>query len=123
LDYLKFQIALSSQTVGKNYTLALKEISACYSNITVGFVSPKMTQQIKVYPNPTKGNDVTLVLDKPQAVAFDVINLNGQIIKTIDMGIQKQTEVILPLQGLSQGTYFIKIRQENQSDIVKIIIN
>ena len=31
-------------------------------------------------------------------------------------------EVTLPLQGLSQGTYFVRLHQEDKTDLVKIMI-
>ncbi|HPD27631.1 MAG TPA: phosphodiester glycosidase family protein [Paludibacteraceae bacterium] len=123
LDYLRFQIAASSQQTGVQYALALKDFLTFYPKVTVGFPSITTAQRLKIYPNPTKDGNVILVLDKPQNIAFEVITINGQIIKAMDLGMQSGKNITLPLQGLSKGTYFIKIRQNEHSDIVKIIIN
>jgi len=120
---LRFQIAASSQQTGVQYALALKDFLTFYPKVTVGFPSITTAQRLKIYPNPTKNGNVILVLDKPQNIAFEVITINGQIIKAMDLGMQSGKNITLPLQGLSKGTYFIKIRQNEHSDIVKIIIN
>jgi len=63
-------------------------------------------RNLQVFPNPT--NDILNVqLRDMDAVTLSVINLNGQILKTID--VSKQNNVQISLAGYPSSTYFIMV--------------
>jgi len=122
-DYMTFYIKAASQTVNTNYTLAIKEISLCYAGLTVSSCTPAVLSTLKVYPNPVVGNEIRISLKNtaPQVIRIQIYNVSGQLVRTVNLGIQQAGDVNLPMHGLTAGTYFLKIYQGEKLDTVKII--
>lgn len=76
-----------------------------------------------VYPNPVNNGEahVVLSLDKSVNVRMEIINIEGKTIENKNLG-EHSSKVTLPLQELAKGTYFIKLHQNDQIDLIKIII-
>ena len=122
-NYMSFYLTPSTQTAGKKYSLAIKELQLCYNRITVGFPNSTLANRLIVYPNPVKNGEayVILKLEESTNIRMEIVNLEGNIIRNQNLGIHSK-EVTLPLHGLPTGTYFVKLYQNNKNDLVKIII-
>jgi len=123
-DYMTFYIKAASQIVNTNYTLAIKEISLCYAGLTVSSYTPAVLSTLKVYPNPVVGNEMRISLKNaaPQLIRLQIYNVSGQLVRTENLGIQQAGDVILPMHGLTTGTYFLKIYQNDKIETVKIVV-
>lgn len=123
VHYISFYITPSTQTSGKSYSLAIKELQLCYDRLVVGLTNLSLADRLLVYPNPVTDGvaHVALALDKPTDIRMEVVNLEGRVLMNKSLGVQFG-EVTLPLQGLSQGTYFVRLHQEDKTDLVKIMI-
>jgi Secretion system C-terminal sorting domain len=81
---------------------------------------------LSVYPNPSNGNNLTLVYDlgkNAQKADFQLVTLTGQTIYTQKLqnteGVQQLT---LPQLNLASGIYFATVQWNGQSAIQKVII-
>jgi len=74
------------------------------------------------YPNPVAGNQkITIHLKKPVRGSLLMLNSAGQ---TIFKGnADYESEVTLPVTGLSAGFYFIQLKTENHSWSEKLVIS
>ena len=63
---LKLFILGSSQTVGNQYAIALKEFSLIYDGITVNVSNPEIASLLRVYPNPVEAGESQIHFDLPQ---------------------------------------------------------
>jgi hypothetical protein len=122
-NYMSFYLTPSTQTAGKKYSLAIKELQLCYNRITVGFPNSTLANRLVVYPNPVKNGEayVILKLEESTNIRMEIVNLEGNIIRNQNLGIHSK-EVTLPLHGLPTGTYFVKLYKNKKNDLVKIII-
>ena len=99
---------------------------AAYSQLTsdVGELD-KDSRSVTLMPNPATDNSVVQYhVDKPGFVTIDVINLNGQKVKTIHhhnltAGMHQDE---LDLAGYGRGLYIIHVTTENWRDVKKLII-
>jgi hypothetical protein len=80
-------------------------------------------KRIKLYPNPTEGK-VTLYIsgEYSQDIVIDILNIQGQLIKTEIMGIN-ENQINISLEGLPKGIFFIRTTISGNSIIRKIILN
>ncbi|MDD3406203.1 MAG: phosphodiester glycosidase family protein [Paludibacteraceae bacterium] len=123
LDYITFYIKAGSQTVGTAYALALKDITLYYDGVEVGLNATHVNTSLIIYPNPVTNGEARVKLDlqKAEKVTMEVINLQGQIVKRTNLG-NITNEAILPLQNIPTGSYFVRLIQENKTNVVKLII-
>jgi len=124
-DYFTMYIVTTNQVVNTTYNIYLKEMSLCYKNMILGFNNPQLISQLCVYPNPVVGNEVRISLKNitAQTIRLQVFNVSGQLVYSDNLGIQHAgTDVVLPIHGLSSGTYFLKIFQDEKTDIVKLLL-
>jgi len=68
-----------------------------------------------LFPNPTTDN---LTIETPQKATIEILNIEGQIIKTINTA-DKQTTI--DLRNLSSGVYIIKAKTERGVAVKKFI--
>ncbi len=67
---------------------------------------------LKVYPNPTSQNcTVNYEVSSPARLSLQVINTQGRVVKTIDLGIKQdgRNEFVLDVLDLTSGTYFVNL--------------
>lgn len=77
-------------------------------------------QSVVVYPNPVNDNLLNIRTDS-NVTTIQLININGQLVQNIEKPIA--VEGLYQIQNLSSGFYFLKISDENQSVIKKIIVD
>lgn len=75
---------------------------------------------VSIFPNPTNTNEVE-IFSTENITKMTLVNINGQIIKTIENPIFNQN--VYKLNNLPQGFYFIQISAENGSLTKKIVVN
>jgi len=68
-----------------------------------------------IYPNPTTDN---LTIETPQKATIEILNIEGQIIKTINSSGKETT---IDLRNLSSGVYIIKAKTERGVVVKKFI--
>ncbi len=77
-----------------------------------------LTESFKLYPNPSSG-DVKIEHSFIGKSICTVYNVNGQKIATIPM---KENENIVDIYGLEEGMYLVKIENNSQTYLQKLII-
>ena len=79
---------------------------------------------INVYPNPvsTIGN-ISLNLKKSSNIQIEIYNMSGQkVYNNIHSGYAGENTVQFSVAGLNSGVYFVKIDNDNNSEVKKIIV-
>lgn len=111
-------------TVTINATDAAGNIETCTFQLTVegilGITDNTGLSSVILYLNPAKDH---VMLGNPQNIALeklDILNVQGQLIKTIDLG-NSGKEQYIDVSELSSGTYLFVIHGEN-GQVVKQII-
>lgn len=89
----------------------------------LGIEEAEFSDLIKVYPNPAK-EFVTIDLNEfsDKVNSINVLNIQGQQISSIKV-TSNEKSLKLPLQGLSDGVYFIQIQSAQGILTKKIIIS
>jgi subtilisin family serine protease len=68
--------------------------------------------ELKIFPNPTRG-ELTIVNDRAGIETFDLYDLSGRLVKSLNLA-QRTNEVIqLSLTDLSDGIYIVQAIQQN----------
>jgi photosystem II stability/assembly factor-like uncharacterized protein len=70
---------------------------------------------INIFPNPAKDN---LTIETIEKATVEILNIEGQILKTINVADKKTT---IDLRNLSSGVYIIKARTENGVVVKKFV--
>lgn len=71
---------------------------------------------IKVYPNPANENFVLTISEDMNAARFEILNLTGQVVSKGEITGYKTT---LNINGLSQGTYILRILSDKKTESVR----
>ena len=80
-----------------------------------------INNEIKIIPNPAN-KSCTVKYDSTNGDQLNLINFNGQIVKTIN--IENNNEINLSLSNIDKGLYFIQINRRNGESIVsRIVVN
>ena len=77
---------------------------------------------IKVYPNPSTGIFTLQKLAQIDLLKADIYDLNGRIIKSIDLKNMSLQEAI-DLSGAASGIYFMEVSTQNTKTTIKLIKN
>ena len=79
--------------------------------------------QLKAYPNPAKGQvNVSVNVNKSEKVTFDVINYQGQTLKSVQHDLSPATSsVSLKVSDLPAGNYLISVKGASVSGAAKFI--
>ena len=135
-DYLEYfwndgQEGRTLNNVGTGtYILTTRDIFGCSfeTSVNVGLLSNRLDiltpDYFSVYPNPTNGvMRIEVNLDQSEDVQFNLFNLNGQLIKTKDVGVTNQYSEELNLSGFQPGVYILQIRTPYAIGAKRIILN
>ena len=95
-------------------------LTACDSSMLNAIKEVDGTNDINVYPNPTK-DKVTVVLNSANnPVSYEVLDMLGQMVTS---GIAQTSKFDISLAGTGPGLYIVKIGSGNLSIQKKIIVN
>jgi hypothetical protein len=88
---------------------------------SVGFKEASHTVSLKVFPNPSNGNEIAFVSDKA-IKELNIINAIGQVVYTRKSSISESTVVLRNLV-LAKGIYYAIVKNEVGTKTEKIIID
>ncbi|MCH2215367.1 MAG: T9SS type A sorting domain-containing protein [Flavobacteriales bacterium] len=94
-------------------------------SIILGDKSLSIEQSAKVYPNPTNDQfTVDLELTAADRVTIEMVNVVGQIVKTIDLGNRSVglNRAYIDINDLSEGIYFINLLVGDAQETIKLQI-
>ena len=74
--------------------------------------------KIQLFPNPTT-HLLNVKLENPQAAAFEVFDIYGK--KVFEKAESFNSNFQLPMEHLSEGVYFLKVKMEGEEVIQKFI--
>jgi uncharacterized delta-60 repeat protein len=109
----KIMVGGKVQHVGGGYNFAAMRLKG--ADILTGIDEPKRKCDLIVYPNPASDN---LTIASPEKATIEIYNLEGQILKTINVA-GKQTTI--DIRNLSSGIYIIKAKTEKGVAVKKFI--
>lgn len=117
--------AIVNPAVNTTYTVTGVDINGCQNkttyvltvNICEGIAENKMISGLNVYPNPTSGM-LNIELNNSTVKSVQIIDLTGKVVGTAN-GNSKVTE--LNMSNLSNGVYYVKIKTDNASSVIKVI--
>ena len=96
-----------------NYRLRItdKDGSLTYSNIVVLNIPVSLITHISIFPNPTDKQAVALVSSpKEQKIKWQLADITGRIVLNKTMMIKKgETRIMVDMQKLKAGTYFLQV--------------
>jgi hypothetical protein len=91
--------------------------SDCFNtiSITTGIDKNLIEKNMLIFPNPSTNN---LTIETPQKATIEIINIQGQIIKTLQTTEDKTSVDISALAG---GVYILKLTGEEGSVVRKFV--
>lgn len=96
-----------------------------FSGTVTGFKNQEsILSDVSVFPNPsTETINVNVDLQSEQKVMIELIDVIGKVVLTKDLGsLQGKSKQTIPVNGLTKGTYMIKIISEKATETRKVII-
>ncbi len=128
-DVTNYSFTDVDATQGKLY-YRLKQVdfngTFSYSDIKVVTQENKSTQGIhaSIYPNPSAGISKLLYTTSEQGAAqISIFNVQGVLLAAINCESVDSGNHTEALPQLSNGIYFIKVVHNNQSEIIKLVVN
>lgn len=107
-----FETYLSSFSVNVNHgdKLEVKSKAACQGVITNKI---NLLESIEAYPNPSKGMFKMNIPSDIESVSLEVYNIQSQLVRSGTFRVHSGS-VLLNLEDIPDGIYFVKIDIENQ---------
>jgi hypothetical protein len=113
-----------------SYTLTVTDANGCQGTGTVNINNgPVSIQQIAggslaIFPNPTTGLfNVQLELNNSQDVSLRLVNVTGQVVKTIEAGTLSQGQWQFNLSEMPAGVYFLHIQTGVEKTTQRIVLS
>jgi len=82
--------------------------------------------QVQLFPNPAiQSTRLTMDLDRPDQLTIQLWNHQGQVVKEFGTGSRQEAGSFttdLSLEGLAAGTYWVRIRRQDQDLLKKLIV-
>ncbi|MCI4668514.1 MAG: T9SS type A sorting domain-containing protein [Bacteroidia bacterium] len=76
---------------------------------------------LKVYPNPSANQDLTVEMPSAKPATLRLFHLNGQLVAEKETSFGKET--ILSTAKLNNGTYYLQVAQDGKYYTQKVVIN
>jgi hypothetical protein len=115
----------AGMTVGRAYTLAIREIQLVYAGIlqtNIPVVNSRPA--FFIFPNPAASGTLNLLLSENmgQTVRTEIYNLAGQLLSSKRHGVYNGVPLSLSIQHLPQGTYLLRVFENEKSDTMQFIV-
>ena len=107
-----------THTITYHYTFEGSDELTCEFEITVSVnsISNVLNENIEIYPNPTTGIlnfDFTDAQDR----SIQILDLCGKVVREFN---SNSDQLKIDLSELAKGSYFVKIKTENNTTIAKV---
>jgi PKD repeat protein len=91
-------------------------------NVDANSLSENMKYKLKIYPNPTS-NYITIELanDNFKDVIIELYDINGRLVKKVTPVIETLIKQKIDISSFKSGSYILKIRIDNNIQILQII--
>jgi hypothetical protein len=100
------------------YRLKLVDLDGKYSYSKIIFIENVEKTEFKVFPNPVT-NQIKIANQNNASLTINLLDAFGkQILKPI---LSDNREVIIPVNDLSNGVYFLQIKEAEKIKIHKLI--
>ncbi|MBT8327540.1 MAG: T9SS type A sorting domain-containing protein, partial [Bacteroidia bacterium] len=76
--------------------------------------------RITAYPNPA-GNEISVFVKDKKIDTIEIVDIQGKVVRKLDVEELKNQIVRLSTQGLMQGLYFIKVFSGDESLVLKFV--
>ncbi|MCX7547160.1 M4 family metallopeptidase [Xanthomarina sp. F1114] len=93
----------------------------CEMSLSVSEVE-NMENNIKVYPNPSNGKFTLKSLNNINLLKAEIYDINGRLIKSIDLYNSKNLQTI-DISQVTSGIYFMNVHARNATQVIKLIKN
>jgi hypothetical protein len=124
-ESIVFNIRNGGMTVGRAYTLALKEIQLVFAgflqtNIPIVNARPSFF----IFPNPVSAGMLNLHLSENtgQTVRTEIFNMQGQLVSSETHGTFNGVPLSLSIQHLPAGTYLLRVFENEQVGTMQFIV-
>ena len=109
-------------TANGNYAVKItdgscSDTSNCVAITTMGIIEPSITNQVNIYPNPTKGI-VNINLGELKNVSIKVTDISGKVIYNAENINSKSYQFKL---NQKSGVYFVQIISDSKTQTFKLI--
>ena len=101
------------------------DVSYAYSTGASVNDAKENDQWISLYPNPSRNNSfLSIDLDKESVVQISIYQINGALVasKEYDRLSSGQTQLPLEINNINPGIYFVKVMTEDETGIIKLIV-
>lgn len=87
-------------------------------------LSPEVAAGVDIYPNPVSDNlTVTVKLNElSSTVSFELVNVNGELVKTVIENDVQRGEYTIPVGDLTPGVYTLNVRTEAGFTAEKVVV-
>ena len=84
---------------------------------------PEQNLGVKVFPNPTSAilNVAVPLQNQPRAIKIDLLNLNGQVLQTIERQFVTVETFMIDVSSLPEGMYFLRVLDGEKVKTIKIV--
>ncbi len=82
---------------------------------TVTPTPPTEPGTVKIYPNPAKNENISIIIEKAAFTSINIYSLNGDLVAEINSGISliANNQAILETENLGSGIYFFVIKDSS----------
>ncbi|MBL7930282.1 MAG: T9SS type A sorting domain-containing protein [Bacteroidia bacterium] len=124
-NFISGPTAVVNPVVNTSYTVSGTDVNGCKNsivyaltvNICEGLAENGMISGLSVYPNPTNGL-LNIELNNASFKSVQVMDLTGKVVANAN-GNSKITEV--NMNNLANGVYYVKIKTDNASSVIKVV--
>ena len=114
--YYKVRVKDGNGCEGESNPIEITDPSLQDSPTGIGNVG-MVNEQIKLYPNPSKGEFIIEIQDK-MVHAIEVSDLSGRRLYSTS---SNQDKISVDLSSFANGVYYVKVSSDKQQEVIKIV--
>ncbi|MEG1586285.1 MAG: T9SS type A sorting domain-containing protein [Bacteroidales bacterium] len=125
LSYMTAYLNQAQMESARNYKILMKEFSLVYKNLVVGMNSLSEINKMLIYPNPAIQQKIYIELpDDLQVTGLQasLFTLDGRLLQSSTVFRNNLLAFEYDLKGIYAGTYLLKVRTNEKSYSVKIVV-
>ncbi|MCX7550018.1 M4 family metallopeptidase [Xanthomarina sp. F2636L] len=118
---IQFRFELGTDGCNGREGWYLDDISVYNCEMTLSVTDfEDLQNDIKVYPNPSNGEFTLKNLNNIELVKAEIFDINGRLIKTIDLSYSQNLQII-DMKQADAGIYFMNVHAKNATQVLKLI--